>query len=113
MTAPCICPTCNRPMPVADLIVDPGAGNVALKGDVVHLPRKVFLVFQQLLAVYPNPKSRDRLFDGIYSDRFADDDFPEPEVIRVWIHRLRKLIARLGMRVRTVAGFGYALEMPA
>lgn len=82
------------------LVLDDQSAVVQLDGKVLKLTRKEFEIFSKLRSSGANTVSRESL-----------NEKGESRSLDVHIHSLRKKIKELGMRIRTVKGKGYFLEI--
>lgn len=83
--------------------------------------RRQFLLHGQALALSPReqavlrvmaqrsgePLSKQQILDRV----FSDDADVHPEAVEVLVHRLRKRLHGSGVRITTLRGLGYALEL--
>jgi two-component system OmpR family response regulator len=82
---------------------------VHVNGDPMLLPSREYGVLEALLLQAGRVVSKDRIAQRLASgaEELADN------AIEVYVHRLRRRIDELGIRIRTVRGLGYLLERPA
>jgi len=89
-----------------DLVMDPAAHQVTLKGEQVDISPREFSILQMLLENRGKVMSRSRLEEGLYSWNAE----VESNTVEVHIHHLRrKLGADL---IRTIRGVGYIIDKP-
>ncbi len=89
-----------------DLVMDPAAHEVTLKGEKVDISPREFAILQMLLENRGKVMSRNRLEEGLYSWNAE----VESNTVEVHIHHLRrKLGADL---IRTIRGVGYIIDKP-
>lgn len=97
----------DRAIPVilyADLELDPGSHSVKLKGELVPLPRREFVLLQKLLENVGHVVSRETLGQSLYGWEGDVDS----NAIEVHIHNLRKKFGN--HLIRTIRGVGYMIE---
>jgi two-component system OmpR family response regulator len=82
---------------------------VSANGAPLPLPSREYGVLEALLLQAGRVVSKDRIAQRLASgaDELADN------AIEVYVHRLRRRLDALGVRIRTVRGLGYLLERPA
>ncbi len=89
-----------------DLVMDPAAHEVTLRGEKVDISPREFAILQMLLENRGKVMSRNRLEEGLYSWNAE----VESNTVEVHIHHLRrKLGADL---IRTIRGVGYIIDKP-
>ena len=89
-----------------ELVVDPAAHTVSLRGEAVTLPRREFALLTVLLEHRGRVLSKERLADLLYG---WEGDI-ESNAVEVYIHHLRR---KLGNQlIRTVRGVGYMIDHP-
>lgn len=100
---------CGRASPLlqmGELVMDPAARTVTVKGRGVSLSPREFAVLQALLENAGRVLSRQNLEETLYG--WGDEVVSN--AVEVHIHHLRK---KLGMNpIRTVRGVGYMIEKP-
>jgi DNA-binding response OmpR family regulator len=99
----------QAPLRLADLVIDPAARAVRVRGQAVELtPREFDLLL--FLAGHPGHVfTRDQLLDRVWDFAFAGD----ASTVTVHVRRLREKIERDPMRpahLKTVWGVGYRFE---
>jgi two-component system response regulator QseB len=87
------------------LEMDPAAHIVTLTGELVHLPRREFVLLQKLLENVGQVVTRELLSQCLYG---WDEDV-DSNTLEVHIHNLRKKIP-LHNFIRTVRGIGYTIQ---
>jgi len=90
-----------------DLVVDPAAHTVTLKGAPVELSPSEFAVLHELLQNAGRVLSRDRLEASLYG--FAGEI--ESNAVEVYVHHLRRKLGA-GL-IRTIRGVGYLVNKAA
>ncbi|MEW6039761.1 MAG: response regulator transcription factor [Pseudomonadota bacterium] len=82
---------------------------VHVNGEPLPLPSREYGVLEALLLQAGRVVSKDRIAQRLASgaEELADN------AIEVYVHRLRRRLETLGIRIRTVRGLGYLLERPA
>ncbi len=84
-----------------DVILDPGAGSVAVAGQRVEVTARELQILTYLMYRKGRIVSHAELIEHVYSD----DAAPETNTIQVYIARLRKKLGR--ETIRTLRGLGY------
>lgn len=103
------CPLCGGPVKDAglDYRLDQG---VIIKGErVVVLTRREAQIVQCLREHQHRPVRRDALMEAIYGLEGGDD--PDWKIVDVYMAKIRKKIAPLGLRIVTLWGRGYMLAL--
>ncbi|MBI5448516.1 MAG: response regulator transcription factor [Gammaproteobacteria bacterium] len=97
----------KRAIPVivhGDVMLDPAAFMVKVKGEQVALPRREFILLQTLLENIGHVLSREQLCQSLYG---WEDDV-DSNTLEVHIHNIRK---KVGVNfIRTIRGVGYMIE---
>lgn len=88
---------------VGDLVVDPGAMTVRLKGAVVDLTYKEFALLQYLISNPGNVLTRDQILAAVW----GDDYFGGDRTVDIHVRRLRAKLPPLQTHIATVHGVGY------
>ncbi len=89
-----------------DLVMDPAAHEVTLRGEPVDISPREFAILQMLLENRGKVMSRNRLEGGLYSWNAE----VESNTVEVHIHHLRR---KLGVElIRTIRGVGYIIDKP-
>lgn len=106
-----LCPTCSRPLSekaAPDVICDETLRTIT-RGDLtIQLTPCQFRITTALLGVYPRAIAHTRL------EMIVSPDTQEGvRSLSVHMHALRRRLAPLGIRTKTVRGFGYALDIDA
>jgi DNA-binding response OmpR family regulator len=99
----------NAQIRIGALVLTPGEPRVMLGGAAVDLPASEFALLEALATRAGRVVRRDDLADRL--GRGAEP--PSDTAIEVCVHRLRRRLSPLGLKVRTLRGFGYLLEIPA
>ena len=86
------------------LQIDPGAREVTVEGESIHLSRTEFDLLAALAAQPQLTLSRRQLLELVWGESWFGDD----HVIDVHISNLRRKLGNPGY-VRTVRGFGYRM----
>jgi two-component system OmpR family response regulator len=98
----------NAQIRIGALVLTPGEPRVMLGGCAVDLPASEFALLEALATRAGRVVRRDDL-----ADRLArGTEPPSDTAIEVCVHRLRRRLSPLGLKVRTLRGFGYLLEIP-
>lgn len=65
----------------------------------------------QLLVLLLNGVSgREQLHAGLYANYYCDEELPKVKIIDVYIVHLRDILQPIGIRIKTVWGFGFIIE---
>jgi two-component system OmpR family response regulator len=94
---------------VGALVLTPGEPRVMLGGVAVDLPASEFALLEVLARRAGRVVRREDLAARL--GRGAQP--PSDTAIEVCVHRLRRRLSPLGLKVRTLRGFGYLLETGA
>lgn len=96
------------PIDVGALRIDPGARRVWCRGSEVSLTSREFEVLEFLIRRVDLVLSKTEIIAGVWSDDFDGD----PNIVEVYIRRLRRKIdERFGVElIATVRGAGYRLQ---
>lgn len=105
------CPTCNQPVDGHSVLMDAARGKISYRGLDAHLTKHEFAIVAELVKAYPAALSKDRIFDILYNERFADADVPMPKIIDVFICKARKQLLGTGIIITTNWGRGYAITL--
>jgi two-component system OmpR family response regulator len=90
------------------LTVDTGARVARAGGATLELPRREFNLLEVLLARRGQVVSKEILLEKL----FGFDEEVGINAVEIYVHRLRKRLEPVGVRIRTVRGLGYLLEKP-
>lgn len=91
---------------LGDIVLDPGAGEVRLKGQALELTARELRILSYLMHRPGRIVSQGELLDHVYPMA----DLREPNTIEVYVARLRKKLGRDA--IRTVRGLGYSMGRP-
>lgn len=105
MTA-CSCPTCEQPLPPDRFNIDWDAGIIIANGRFASLTRQELALFSALYHAKPAVRTKEQLLKPLTS---FIDDAPEIKIVDVFICKIRKKIAGLGITIQTIWGEGYRL----
>ncbi len=91
------------------LVLDTRNHQIRIDGAPAPLPSREYGVLEALLLHAGHVVSKDHIAQrlAVRSEELADN------AIEVYVHRLRKRLDPLGIRIRTVRGLGYLLEREA
>lgn len=107
------CPNCGQPVPeFGGIVLDDAAGTVRFDGGHVSLTVNELALFRALLNAKGRTLSKGQILDAMYGSKPSADE-PVAESVNVYIHKLRRKLAVLGLEIRTHWGHGYFLESPA
>ena len=96
----------NHDIRFGRLVLDPLTQQLTVDDKPMLLPPREYGVMEALLLQAGRVVSKDSIAQRLasHSDDLADN------AIEVYVHRLRKRLEPLGIRIRTVRGLGYLLE---
>lgn len=92
---------------IGDLLVDPTAMTVRLKGAAVDLTYKEFSLLQYLIANAGNALTRDQILAAVW----GDDYFGGDRTVDIHVRRLRAKLPPLQTHIGTVHGVGYRFTL--
>jgi DNA-binding response OmpR family regulator len=104
-------PLARTRIEVGDLVIDPGAMTVEVRGGAVSTTATEFRLLDYFARHPGRVFSRDQLLDAVW----RDTSFVTPRSIDVYVRRLREKIERDPedpVYLRTVRGAGYRFEAP-
>jgi two-component system cell cycle response regulator CtrA len=112
MTCP-RCPTCGSALPeFGGIVADEERAEIRYNGKMVrNLTGTEFTLFRLLLDRKGRNASKEDILSGLYQLRTGKEE-PEIQIVDVFICKLRKKIAPLGISIGTTWGRGYFLEEP-
>ena len=87
-----------------DIVLDPAAHTVTVKGEIINFPRREFALLQKLLENSGHVLSREQLMQSVYG---WEEDV-DSNALEVHVHNLRKKLN--GSFIRTIRGVGYMAE---
>ncbi len=90
------------------LTLDTAARLASVDGEPVDLPRRELNLLEVLLVHRGQVVAKQALHDKL----FGFDDEAGVNAVEIYVHRLRKKLEPVGVRIRTVRGLGYLLENP-
>lgn len=93
---------------IGRLSLDTSSGQVTADDAPFMLSPRESGVLEALMVQAGRVVSKDRIAQRLS----VGDEGIADNAIEVYIHRLRKRLERLGLRIRTVRGLGYLLEKP-
>jgi len=103
------CPLCGAEIiDDGSVLVDIEGGLVVAAGHIVRLSASEFEVFHKLWESHPRVVGKDALMAA--TAELAGLDDREIKIIDVFVHKVRRRIAPLGLRISTVWGRGYRIE---
>jgi two-component system, OmpR family, response regulator len=79
---------------------------VSVAGERLELPARELAVLRKLLERAGHVVTKEALFERVY----GWDDEARPQVIEVYVSRLRKRLEPAGIGIRSLRGLGYVLE---
>lgn len=107
------CAFCGQPLPeFAGIAVDRGRGEIRFAGKRLgSLTGKEFAVFDVLLRKRGGVATKDDILSDLYGLRPGSEE-PDMKIVDVFVCKLRKKLAGLGIDIETVWGRGYRLKDP-
>jgi two-component system cell cycle response regulator CtrA len=103
----CPCPTCGQDLPSDLIAIDRDAGIVVGNGRFAHLTVQEFNVFITIYDGKGRVFSKEQLLHAVAP---AWGDEQEIKIVDVFVCKLRKKLAGLGISIETVWGRGYRLS---
>lgn len=104
------CPLCGATAAIPlTILLD--RGMVVVGDRFVVIPASEVMLLQRLAEVFPRLLSRAAAMEWLYQLR--PDAEPEIKIVDVFICKLRKKLAPLGIKIDTYWGRGYALAVAA
>lgn len=103
----CTCPLCGSDGVALPIAILPERGMVVANGKFAILTGSEALLLQRLAEVFPRIATKEALLEWMY--QLTPDAEPEIKIIDVYVCKIRKKIAPLGIRIDTAWGKGYAL----
>jgi DNA-binding response OmpR family regulator len=91
---------------VGELLMDLSHRELRFRGEPLYLSPREFALTEMLMQRVGRVVGKDAIVARLSS---WESDFSENSV-EVYVHRLRKRFAALGLNIRTVRGFGYVME---
>jgi two-component system, OmpR family, response regulator len=98
----------NAQIRIGALTLTPGQPRIMLGGEAVDLRASEFAMLEALATRVGRVVRRDDLADRMGHGA----EPPSDTAIEVCVHRLRRRLSPFGLKVRTLRGFGYLLEIP-
>lgn len=89
------------------LVYDPVSQQLLLRHQPLKLPPREHAMLRALVQHSGEPMSKRDLIERV----FADEADVQPEAVEVLVHRLRKRLEGSGVRISTLRGLGYVLEI--
>lgn len=102
----CACPTCGQPLPDDDALRVDDAGIVVRGGHFACLTAQEAGVFDRLRMARGGVVSKTSLMAALYP---LEADEAEIKIIDVFVCKLRRKLAPLGVEIGTAWGRGYRL----
>ena len=96
------------PLQVGDLRLEPGARRVLRDGVEIPLTAREFALLAWLIRRAGRLVTKGEILAGVWDDAFAGD----PNVVEVYVARLRRKLGAGSARIETVRGMGYRLLGP-
>jgi DNA-binding response OmpR family regulator len=101
------CPTCGQKLPPRqELRVDSEIGAAVANGRAVMLTPTEAELLTLIVSTGTRVATNDFLISGLYNL-----DEPSGEIIKVWIHHLRKKLSKIGVSIETVWGKGVRISL--
>jgi DNA-binding winged helix-turn-helix (wHTH) protein len=105
------CPCCGGAIDPLAVTIDRSRRVIAHSGGVAYVTGTELRLFLLLYESYPKAVNKTALFDGLYSQRHADADIPDPKILDILICKLRKVLDPIGIVIETMWGEGYGLAL--
>lgn len=102
------CPLCGQSVDELPVTILPERGMVVANGGFAILTGKEASVLAALADAFPKHLTKDRILDLVYGEL----DEPEIKIVDVFICKIRKKVAPIGVHIDTFWGSGYALALP-
>ena len=96
----------HETLSVGELVLDVSGRELTHRGERVRMSPREFALTQLLMQRAGRVVPKDSIVTTLSS---WEADFSENSV-EVYVHRLRKRFAELGVVIKTVRGFGYVME---
>ncbi|WP_299941192.1 winged helix-turn-helix domain-containing protein [uncultured Nitratireductor sp.] len=109
MQPDCTCPVCGSSVTEIPVTILPERGMVVANGRFANLTGHEMLILQRLAEVFPRVLSKEAALEWMY--QFNPDEEPEIKIIDVYVCKVRKKLAPIGVRIDTLWGKGYALAI--
>jgi two-component system, OmpR family, response regulator len=90
---------------VGDLLLDPATRRVRLRGEQIELTRREFAILEYLLRHPDEVMSKREILDHVWDFDFDGD----PNIVEVYVRRLRTKLHKDQPVIETVRGAGYRL----
>jgi two-component system, OmpR family, response regulator len=90
---------------VGDLLLDPATRQVRLRGEQIELTRREFAILEYLLRHPDEVMSKREILDHVWDFDFDGD----PNIVEVYVRRLRTKLHKDQPVIETVRGAGYRL----
>jgi DNA-binding response OmpR family regulator len=90
---------------VGDLLLDPATRRVRLRGEQIELTRREFAILEYLLRHPDEVMSKREILDHVWDFDFDGD----PNIVEVYVRRLRTKLHQDQPVIETVRGVGYRL----
>lgn len=104
-TPPCTCPTCGGALiDDGQIRVDIESGIIIARGRAAQLTKQEFALFEALFSAKPRTLSKEQLLSATAD--FGMDD-REIKIVDIFVCKVRKKLAPLGVEIGTVWGKGY------
>ncbi|GGO84455.1 DNA-binding response regulator [Marinobacterium nitratireducens] len=89
-----------------NVCLDRKACTVTIRGESVSLKQREYRLLEVFMGHTGQVLSKEALMEHIY----GIDEFPSPNVIEIYVARLRKALGDSNLHIRTIRGLGYLLE---
>lgn len=89
-------------------VIDPVLGTIDYNGQRCRLSKKLMKFFMFLYRHRGKNVSRDAIIKHLY---LYEDEEPHDKIIDVFICHMRNRLQPTGIKINTVWGFGYRLDM--
>lgn len=94
---------------LGDVQLDLGARQLQVAGAVLDLPRREIALAEVLMKRREQVISKEQIIEHLYGAGAEVDD----GAVELYVHRLRKRLARSNVEIKTLRGLGYTLRLRA
>ena len=91
---------------IGNVELDLGARQLRVDGSTIDLPRREFALAELLFTRAGHVVSKPEILEHLYGTGADVED----NAVEIYIHRLRKKLARQDIEIRTLRGLGYCLR---
>jgi DNA-binding response OmpR family regulator len=106
------CPRCGQPLPKTEKYgIRMTATGIRYRDEDARLSPYHMRIFATLLQCSPEPATRERLYQVLYSDE-TDSEKPQTRPLDALMHYLRKRLEPTGLKIETIYALGWRLVPP-